>query len=235
MHPKEVIPARYVQKLSPEELLPHNETYYQQCQQHIEHIQGSANKISKDEVNRLVLLQIRQAQLDGKRAEERLGDDHGKLVNKIVYELEKLSPFEIFIDNYQFPLYAMSLYLIGYSFFIFLLSAWFGYTVPAALLYPVPFSSLGLLLGGGLLSVLFVLLFQRRQRFKLLSEINTKKLKKLEFLNFIGIGSTFLIPYALLRMQIGVFHISMWLVLIVGVAGVFLARYRFIATNTLPD
>lgn len=231
---KEVIPARYLQNLSPVELLPHNEKYYQQCKSHIKRLNHFSDKITKDEVERLVLLQIRNAQLDGKRAEERLGDNHEMFVQKIIFELEKLPPLKIFKDQFQFPLYAFSLYLIGYAFFIFLLSAWFGYTVTEALLYPVPFSGVGLVLGGAALSLLFILLFRRRQQLKLVSETNKKELRKRETLNFIGIGLSFLIPYIVLRMQIGVFHIGMWIVLIIGIAGVLLARYRFLVTNTLP-
>lgn len=230
-----VIPTRFMQQLSPEELLPHNEKYYQQCKLHIERSPELGKFISKEEVDKLVLLQIREAQLDGKRAEERLGTDHALFVERIIQDIKSLSPVTIFQERYQFPLYALSLYLIGYAFFTFLLSAWFGYSLIDAFLYPIPFSAVGMFLASIFLSVFYVLLFRRKRSAKLLFTLNSPEFRKQEFMNIVGIGMTFLIPYVILRLQITVFHVDMWLVLLVGIIGVFLAHRRFLATNTLPN
>lgn len=232
---KHVIPSRFMRNLSPEELLPHNEKYFLECRKHIEENNDLGGKLSKEEVEKLVLLQIQEAQLDGKRAEERLGTDHQKFVEQIIQQMKDLSPIAIFFDYFQFPLYALSLYLIGYSFFTFLLSAYFGYSMIAALLYQIPFSAVGMGLAAVLLSVLFVLLYRRRRSAKLLFKLNEPAFRNRELLNFIGIGCSFLVPYLCLRMNITVMQISQWQTLLIGVLGVLIARQRFMATNTLPN
>lgn len=231
---KEVIPSRFMRNLSPEELLPHNEQYFSQCKTVIESSPNLGRKISKEEVEKVVLLQIREAQLDGKRAEERLGTDHEKFVEEIIQQMKDLSPVAIFIDYFQFPLYAISLYLVGYAFFTFLLSAWFGYSLTAALFYQIPFSAVGLLLVVVSLSVLYVMLFRRKKSAKLLFKLQNAEFRNKEILNYIGIGLTFLVPYVLLRLQFTVVQFSLWFVLITGIAGVLIARQRFVATDTMP-
>lgn len=220
--------------LTPGHLLPHNEKYYQQCIAYIESTTPSEKKISKEEVTRLVLLHIRETQLDGLRAEQRLGSDAAYFVESLVKERQKLFLRNLLKDKFQFPLYAFSLYLISYAFFTFLLAAWHEYTLAESFVIPIPFSIIGLILGVGCVTAAFLTLFYRRQKDRLLCKPSQSPYHREELLNYLGIGLSFLIPYILLRLRVTLFHGDLWLVFVIGVAGVWLARYRFIATNTLP-
>lgn len=231
---KEVIPAQFMQNLDPEKLLPHNEKYYRQCLAYISETAYTTDAVLADEINKLVLLHIREAQLDGKRAEERFGTDISLFVEQVVTKRANLSPVEIFKKNFQFPLYAFSMYLIGYAFFAFLLAAWHGYSLTMAWLFPLPFSAIGLLLGGIILCIMYTLLFYRRQLSDLIFAPRNQKFKNMEYLNYVGIGFSFLVPYLALRLQLTNFSVQLWVVLAIGIGGVLLARRQFIATDTLP-
>lgn len=230
-----VIPTEYMQHLTAELLLPHNEKYYQECLTYVENIELPQKEISKEEIIKLIVLQIREAQLDGKRAEQRLGSDPDIFVQKLICERQKLLPQNILLHKFQFPLYAFSLYILGYAFFIFLLAAWLEYTLPETLLTPVPFSSVGLLLGIFSLISAFVYLFYSRQRAHLVHAPRNQYTQTVERLNYLWIGFSFTIPYLLFRLQVTVFYIDLWLVFLIGALGVLLARQRFLATGTLPD
>lgn len=232
---KGVIPTEYMQKLNAELLLPHNEKYYQECLDYIKRISSLQNNISKNEVVNLVLLQIQETQLDGKRAEQRLGSDPKNFVRSLIEERYRLRPINIFLDKYQFPLYAFSLYLVGYAFFIFLLGAWLEYTISETINIQVRFSLLGLLLGFLSVTIAFLFLFYNRQKLKVLRIIHNQFFLLRERLNYLWIGSSFIIPFFFFWMQIAIISIKLWMLFLIGSIGIGWARQRFIATNTLPE
>lgn len=231
---KEVIPTNFKQNLTPEELLPYNEEYYKKCLEMLEGELVVGNVDLQKEIHKIVLLQIREAQLDGKRADEQYGTNHKAFVEKIIHDCMKLRPLTIFLDKFQFPLYAFSLYLVGYAFFAFLLAAWYEYSLAEAVFIPMPYSILGLAAGGVLLVVSFISLFYRRQRAALIHQPKDQEFQYREYINYICIGLSFLIPYVILRLRITIFHVPLWVVVLIGFTGILLARQRFIATKTLP-
>lgn len=232
---RSVFPTEFLRNQKSEELLPHNEKYYQQCLVYIENAKTLDRRLSKEELKQLVLLQIREAQLDGKRAEQRLGDDPVMFVYRLAQERVAAMPSKLFVDYWHFALYAFMLYLVGYAFFAFLLSAWRGYLLDEAFQVLMPFSA-----GGLALCLLFELagflhLFYQRRISKLLHTDKTALQKVLQNVSYVWIAASFLWPYFLLRLDILLFQAPLWQVLFIGVAGLLVSRYRFLKTNTLPE
>lgn len=217
---KGVIPTEYMQKLNVELLLPHNEKYYLECLEYIKEMASLQKNISKNEIINLVLLQIQETQLDGKRAEQRLGSDPIVFVQNIIEERYRLLPSNIFLDKYQFPLYAFSLYLIAYAFFIFFLGAWLQYTVSETINIQVHFSLLGLLAGFFSVTMAFLCLFYNRQKLKLLHLSQNKFFILRERLNYLWIGSSFIIPFFFFSKQIMIISIKLWMLFLIGGIGI---------------
>lgn len=232
---RSVFPTEFLRNQKPEELLPHNEKYYQQCLVYIDNAKTLDKRLSKEELKQLVFLQIREAQLDGKRAEQRLGDDPVMFVYRLAQERVAAMPSKLFIDYWHFALYAFALYLVGYVFFAFLMSAWRGYTLDEAFQVLMPFSAGGLAVCFLSELAAFLHLFYQRRISKLLHTDKTTMQKVLQNMSYALIGLSFIWPYVLLRLDVLLFQASLWKVLFVGVAGLLLSRYRFLKTNTLPE
>lgn len=232
---RSVFPTDFFRNLTPEELLPHNEKYYQQCLIYIEHAKTLDRRLSKDELKQLVLLQIREAQLDGKRAEERLGDDPVMFVYRLAQERVAAMPSRLFKDYWHFALYAFSLFLVGYVFFAFLLAAWRGYTLDQAIQMTLPFSAVGLVSCLLLETVGFLYLFYQRRKAKLLHVDKTPFFYFWQKATQIAVAATFFLPYLFLRMELYVFRSTLWIVFFIGLVGLLVARYQFLKTGTLPE
>lgn len=232
---RSVFPTEFLRNQNPEELLPHNEKYYQQCVTYIENAKTLDRRISKEELKQLVLLQIREAQLDGKRAEQRLGDDPVMFVYRLAQERVAAMPSRLFIDYWHFALYAFMLYLVGYAFFAFLMSAWRGYTLDEAFRILMPFSAGGLTLCFLFELAGFLHLFYQRRISKLLHTDKTPMHKILQNGSYAWIAVSFIWPYIFLRLDVLLFQTSLWIVLLVGIVGLLVSRYRFLKTNTLPE
>lgn len=231
---RDVIPTNYNQKLNPEELLPYNEAYYKKCLLELDSLSESKPQAFKLEIAQLVLLQIKEAQLDGKRADEEFGVDHRLFVEKVIYKRNKLRPINIIKDRFQFPLYAFSLYLVAYAFFAFLLGAWYGHSFSETMVIPIPFSLLGVLLNFFVLVFAYVYLFYQRQKAKLLYRTSKQFTTYRDYISYSLIVVSFLAAYGLLRLRLTLYHLPLWQVLLIGSVGVILAWRRFVTTKTLP-